>query len=197
MRNVLIAIAVAASMHAQAYAQVQGSDFVIVELDTTPYDTVWLNLRHMHSIQQCHRGRVVEGPLLACVHMDDDDVHGNSRIFRSRKHFTQAVRDILSLPNPTTPAAVVTAPDVATVGTPITLSVAVADPDYGDSWAYSWGESPATVKGGTFDAQAEPETSYTPASPGVVIVQVTVTDDADQAATASHRVTVAAGGGNQ
>ena len=100
------------------------------------------------------------------------------------------MRHILDLPNPTTPAAVVSGPDAATVGEPITLTVEVTDPDYGDSWVYSWRESSATMNGGTFDTSNAATTTYTPVVTGTVIVAVTVVDDAQQFVTVSHQVVV-------
>ena len=118
-------------------------------------------------------------------------IHTTTRgIFRSPKLFAPGVREILDLPNPTTPAAVITAPDAALVGDPVTLSVAVADPDYGDSWTYQWSESDATQRGGIFLEPSAPDTAYTPAGDGTVVVQVRVTDDAGQSVVASHPISV-------
>ena len=155
------------------------------------FEFVWLNMAHMHSIQPCRygRGQSASVELYACAHMDDD-VDNANRIFRSKKLFAPAVREILDLPNPTTPAAVITAPDAALVGEPATLSVTVADPDYGDSWTYLWSESSATQSGGTFGDETATETTYTPAVDGTVVVQVRVTDDAGQSSVASHPISV-------
>ena len=71
----------------------------------------------------------------------------NSRVFRSVKLFAPGVREILNLPNPTTPTAVVSGPAVAVVGEAVTLMGEVTDPDYGDSWTYVWRESSASVRG--------------------------------------------------
>ena len=197
MRNLILTFVLALSVGiaGTAFAQASPSDFVLMETDHSvpAVAYVWLNLRHMHSIEACHISRIApdDTPKAACVHMDDDEVGPGQRSFRSKKPFKQAVRDILSLPNPTTPAAVITAPDVATVGAPVTLSVTVVDPDYGDTWTYLWSESDATMRGGTFSAASASETSYTPAGgDGTVVVQVRVTDDAGQSSVASHPISV-------
>ena len=114
------------------------------------YEIVWLNMAHLHSIEPCQVPDA-SGPH-ACAIMDGHQSGYNSRLFRSVKLYAPAVRYILDLPNPTTPAAVITAPDAALVGDPVALSVTVADPDYGDTWTYEWSESDATLSGGTFSA---------------------------------------------
>ena len=188
MRRLLLGVVLVGLSVVPSFAQVSPSDFVFVETDhpSPPHDTAWLNLRHMHSIQPCNTADGVH----ACVHMDADEVHNNPRIFRSLRLYHQAVRDILSLPNPTTPTAVVSGPDAAMVGEPITLTVEVTDPDYGDSWTYQWSESSATMNGGTFGDFQAATTTYTPAMVGTVIVALRVIDDAQQFVTVSHQVTV-------
>ena len=66
----------------------------------------------------------------------------------------------------------------------------MTDPDYGDSWTYSWSESDATMRGGTFSDETAAETAYTPSSDGTVVVQVRVTDDAGQSVVAIHTISV-------
>ena len=140
MRAFSFALA-AVLLAAPVAAQDRSGTFILYEdADGSPgHEFVWLNMAHMHSIQPCRAGPYpdVSAEIYACAHMDDDDVDNNQRIFRSVKLFAPAVRDILDLPNPTTPTAVITAPDAALVGTPVTLSVAVTDPDFGDSWTYA------------------------------------------------------------
>ena len=146
---------------APALAQDRHGTFIMVTRNRTGEDAfVWLNTLHMHSIQPCYASRTaLQDDFHACVHMDEDVGNLNQRIFRTQKKYAPAVRDILDLPNPTTPTAVITAPDAATVGEPVALSVAVTDPDYGDSWTYEWSESDATMRGGTFSEPSAQDTS--------------------------------------
>ena len=179
-------------------AQVSSSDFVLVDLydyEGVPgFLTRWLNLRHMHSIEPC-RAPSRDHPTFpeatyACIHMDGHVAGNYNRIFRSLKLYPQAVRDILSLPNPTWPSAVISGPVTATVGTPVTLTATVTDPDYGDSWTYAWIESSSTMNGGTFGDATAAVTTYTPAMVGTVILWVLVLDDAQQSVSVSHQVVV-------
>ena len=186
----LATILLAASVEAQN----RSGTFLLFEQHDRPagFEIVWLNTDHMHSIQPCRygRGQSASVEIYACAHMDDEQSNVN-RIFRSVKLFAPAVREVLDLPNPTTPTAVITAPDAALVGTPVTLSVSVADPDYGDTWTYAWSESDATMRGGTFSDASAADTVYTPAGgDGTVVVQVRVTDDAGQSVVASHPISV-------
>ena len=177
---------------APAIAQDRHGTFILVHEDEIgELGFVWLNTLHMHSIQPCYpRSGSVQDEFYACVYMDDD-VDNRNRIFRTVERYAPAVREILDLPNPTTPTAVITAPDEALVGAEVALSVAVTDPDFGDSWTYAWSESDATMRGGTFSDASAPDTAYTPAGgDGTVVVQVRVTDDAGQSSVASHPISV-------
>ena len=180
------------ALSAQTVAHVSGSDLVRVDTMDEPFSEVWINLRHLHSIDHCyHPYHLPPGnPALACMIMDGQRSGEQNRTLRSAKPYKQAVRDILSLPNPTTPMATVTGPATATVGTPVTLTVEVTDPDYGDSWTYAWSESSATMNGGTFGDFQAATTTYTPAIAGTVILSLTVADDAQQAVTVTHQVVV-------
>ena len=182
------------ALSAQTVAQVSGSDLVRVDTMDEPFSEVWINLRHLHSIDHCyHPYHLPPGnPALACMIMDGQRSGQQNRTLRSAKPYKQAVRDILSLSNPTTPTAVVAGPATATVGTPVTLTVEVTDPDYGDSWTYVWRESSASVRDGVFGTPTDAETTYTPTQAGVVVVQVLVTDDAGQEGMTPHSITVTA-----
>ena len=185
----LVVASLVVLLGASVLTQDRHGTFIRVQRDITGSvaEFIWLNTLHMHSIQPCTSGNV--SPYYACVHMDDDG--GNrARIFRTEKLYEPAVRDILDLPNPTTPTAVVSAPDAALVGEEVALSVAVTDPDYGDTWTYEWSESDATMRGGTFSEPSASETAYTPAADGTVVVQVRVTDDAGQSVVAAHPINV-------
>ena len=175
---------------AQALAQDRQGTFVKVIRDRpTASSIVWLNTLHMHSIQPCYPPVSVQDDFYACVHMDDD-VDNRNRIFRTAKRYAPAVRDILNLPNPTTPSAVISGPVTATVGTPVTLTATVTDPDFGDSWTFVWREYSATLRGGVFGTPTAAETTYTPTQAGGVDVLVLVTDDAGQEGTTPHPITV-------
>ena len=193
MHKFLFVVVLVALSAGSASAQVSGSNFVRVELNhpNPAFAVTWLNLRHMHSLQPCY-ARFRPEPdddIVACIHMDGHVPGNYNRLFHSRKPYAQAVRDILSLPNPTWPSAVISGPVTATVGTPVTLTATVTDPDYGDSWTYAWIESSATMNGGTFGDATAAVTTYTPAMVGTVILWVLVLDDA-----AAVSVGVASGG---
>ena len=189
--NALVVAVLFVIVTAPALAQDRHGTFILVIRDEPgELAFAWLNTLHMHSIQPCYPAfGSVQDEFYACVHMDDDASNSN-RIFRTAERYAPAVREILNLPNPTTPAAVVSGPDAATVGEPITLTVEVTDPDFGDSWRYYWRESSATMNGGTFDTRTQPTTIYTPAITGAVILAVTVVDDAQQSVIVTHQVTV-------
>ena len=124
----------------------------------------------------------------ACIHLDSPE--GARSRYITELPYSEAVRALLGLPNPTAPSAVVSGPEAATVGEPITLTAEVTDPDFGDSWTYQWRESSATMNGGTFGDFEAATTTYTPAMVGTVFVSLTVADNAQQFVTVSHQVTV-------
>ena len=191
-QKTLAAGAVIVLMTAPALAQDRHGTFVKVILDERPaLSVIWLNTLHMHSIQPCYPSSgLVQDEFYACVHMDGHRQGNYNRVFRTAERYAPAVRDILSLPNPTWPSAVISGPVTATVGTPVTLTATVTDPDYGDSWTYAWIESSSTMNGGTFGDATAAETTYTPAMVGTVVLWVLVLDDAQQSVSVSHQMVV-------
>ena len=93
MRSILAVMFVALLASSTAYAQASGSDFVLMETNhvQAQFAGVWLNLRHMHSLQPCRAGSQ-SLIVLACAHMDDHLPSSNNRRFFSRKPYEQAVR---------------------------------------------------------------------------------------------------------
>ena len=98
----LATILLAASVEAQD----RSGKFLLFELldRQEGWNFVWLNTDHMHSIEPCQGGFPPSGPIHACAIMDGHR-SGNNRLFRSAKLYAPAVREILDLPNPTTPSS--------------------------------------------------------------------------------------------
>ena len=153
---------------------------------------VWLNTLHMHSIQPCYPSQnPVQDEFYACVHMDDDVLQNRNRSYSGQPSGTlrPCARSLTCRIRPRQ-RRLSLLPMQRLVGESVALSVAVTDPDFGDSWTYEWSESDATMRGGAFSDASAADTAYTPAADGTVVVQVRVTDDAGQATTAVHTISV-------
>ena len=183
----MVALFVAVTL--PAGAQDRAGAFVSVDTGH-PLGHVWLNTREIHTVVPCRNNDLT---VYACIQMDDHQSSYNPKTFRTVALYPQAVRHVLNLPNPTTPSGSISGLATATVGEPVTLTATVVDPDFGDSWTYSWAESSATRNGGSFSDTVGMVTDYTPARAGTVVLWFQITDSAGQRSSSiSHQIEVSA-----
>ena len=198
MRNVLLVL-IALSLFlfpVDSQAQDRVGKFVRVGVDWH-LGPMWLNTDHIHRIMPCFAPGFAykdpDTPIKACIQMAEHSAGSRHREYRTDELYAPAVRHVLNLPNPTTPSGSISGPTTVVAGSQITLTASVVDPDFGDSWTYSWAESSATRNGGSFSEPVGMVTDYTPAMAGTVVIWFQITDSAGQRSSSiSHQIAVSA-----